>query len=528
MKKNLKLLLIALLGAVMLISGCKKDTILTYDGALKFTGLSEDFSIDYNDIYAMDAITVNVKNVSSEGEEALYEVTGILLDTLLAEHGYSQQDMGSIRLVAGDGYAIDIPQDIVQSKDIILAYIFDGEKLDDKAMPLRAAIDDVRSMYYASNLSEIQFSPAQEEAIEEDYSITKIVLMETACLDIDTKSYTYYDSEDTAVLAADLLGTYVVVKPEKVYLTASDGYEKTESFDVINDGYIKITGNDIPLFTGKDLPKGMNVKSIMNMQVGNISFVSAESCIAGIENKTVEDVAGAALDKVIEMAGLEGDYYVFIARDGFSVEVQAESLSDAVLYYSELGSCGVKFPEDYPRNYSLRNLIAIEIGTGESLADTSDTEDGSETDDKYSKDEEGTEDVDSISGIALQDWTIIFEGLSDGSFEMTSERAQRKLTLVDLHTERIKNDDAIPEDWQGYKLLDMLSFLKVVEFEGVIITAGDEYEVELTKDMIDEETILAVVKDGEALTDSDNLVQLVQNSEFATTWVKGVTKITVY
>jgi hypothetical protein len=44
---------------------------------------------------------------------------------------------------------------------------------------------------------------------------------------------------------------------------------------------------------------------------------------------------------------------------------------------------------------------------------------------------------------------------------------------------------------------------------------------------VDGETILAVVKDGEAMTEEDNLVQLVQNTEFATTWVKGVARITV-
>ncbi len=73
----------------------------------------------------------------------------------------------------------------------------------------------------------------------------------------------------------------------------------------------------------------------------------------------------------------------------------------------------------------------------------------------------------------------------------------------------------------------MLSFLKVKEFNALVITASDGFEIELSKEQIDDETILAVVKNGEPLTDTDNLVQLVQNTEFSSSWVKGVSKITV-
>lgn len=506
MNRNVRVILAAAIIIAVLFTGCKDDG-LSYEGELKFTGLDQEFSIAYNDIYAMDAVTATVHNTTSEGEERVNAVEGVLLETLLNEHGLSQNDFSSIRLVAGDGYAMEVTADILAEKDIILAYKFDGENLEEKKMPLRAAIDDVRSMYYVSNLAEIQFSKLDTASSAD--GINKIVLLETVYLDLETQSYTYYESEDEAILAVDLFDIYLDAEPEKVYMIANDGYEKTESYNVLKDGYIKITGEDAPLFTGKDLPIGMNVKYLMNLQTGNVSFASVESASVVFDSKTVNEKEGVPLDELVDMAGLTGEYYILTANDGYSVEVSRNSLADAVVYIRDDGSCAAKFDEVYPKSTSVKYLVSIELGNGENCVTGQNTA-------VVEEDEEET-----------AAWTITFEGLSDGSFDMTSDKAERKLELVELHTERMKDDVVYPEDWKGYRLLDVLAFLNVEEFDYVTIVAGDGYEVTLDKETIDDETILAVVKNGEALADEDNLVQLVRNTQFATTWVKGVATIII-
>lgn len=504
MNRNVKVVVMIAIMIAVLSTGCSNS--LSYEGELKFTGLDQEFSVAYNDIYAMEPVKATVENLTSDGEERMNEVEGVLLESLLNEHGLSQKDFSSIRLVAGDGYAMEVTADILNEKDIILAYKFDGENLDEKKMPLRAAIDDVRSMYYVGNLAEIQFSQLNTEASAD--GINKIVLLETAFSDLETQSYTYYDSEDEAILVADLFNIHLDVEPEKVYMAANDGYDKTESYDVLKDGYIKITGEDAPLFTGKNLPIGMNVKYLMNLQAANASFVSIESASEVLSIRTVGDKEGVALDELVDMAELVGEYYILTANDGYSVEVSRNSLEEAVVYIRDDGTCAAKFDEVYPKSTSVKYLVSIELGNGENSTT------GENTAIVEIKEEEAA-------------WTITFEGLSDGSFDLTSDKAERKLELVEMHTERMKDDVVYPEDWKGYRLLDVLEFLHVEDYEYVSIIAGDGYEVVLDKETIDAETILAIKKDGEPLSDEDNLVQLVRNTQFATTWVKGVTTIII-
>lgn len=506
MNKNFKVILATAIIIVTLLSGCQ-DSALRYDGELKFTGLENEFSVAYNDIYVMDTVTASVNNITSDGEQRVNEVEGVLLETLLNEHGISQKDFSSIRLVADDGYAMEVTADILVERDIILAYKFDGENLDEKRMPLRVAIDDVMSMYYLSNLAEIQFT--QLDATLSADGIYKIVLLETAYSELETQSYTYYDSEDEAVLAADLFSMYLDEEPEKVYMMANDGYDKTESYDVLKDGYIKITGEDAPLFTGNNLPIGMNVKHLMKLETGNICFASVESASEVIDNKTVNSKDGIAFDEFLDMTGLIGEYYILTANDGYSVEVSRSSLQEAVIYIMDDGSCAAKFDEVYPKSTSVKYLVSIELSSGENSAT------GENTASLESKEEESVA------------WTITFEGLSDGSFDLTSDKAETKLELVDLHTERMKDDVVYPEDWKGYRLLDALEFLHVDDFEYLTIVAVDGYEVILDKETIDEETLLAIQMNGEPLSEEDNMVQLVRNTKFATTWVKGVATIII-
>ncbi|MBS7526901.1 hypothetical protein KHM83_09445 [Fusibacter paucivorans] len=543
MTKQFRRILVLLMTCAMLMTGCQsadsqtaktaettsapaaaeqttEGVSLHYEGSLKFTGMAEPFEVAYDDIYAMPFVETSVHSVSSSGEEADNTVKGVLLETILAEHGMSQKDFSTIRLIAGDGYAIDVTADLLNNKDIVLAYEFDGAALEEKEMPLRAAIDDVRSMYYVSNLVEIA---AISEGVEAMESVpARMVMLETAYASgIETEPFTYYESEDKSVLMSDLVDAYVSEGKGNPAFKANDGFEKSEDYDVVYNGYLKITGEDAPLFTGKDLPKGMNVKSVMTLGVGDTTFISVGSALAyGQMNGTVGDVEGIKLIDALTAAGIEGDLFKFSDNTGYEVEITKEELASGILRLSDDGTAAAKFDESMPKKYNVKHLLTIEAVAGEATMEAADV---SETTDTANVSTEGT---DGDAAVELPEWTVTFDGLSDGSFDLTSEKAARKLTLISLHTEHTKNDEKKPNDWEGYRVLEMLEFLHVEDFSALVITAGDGYEVELPKDQIDEDTILAVIKNGEPVK-ADNLVQLVQNTEFSTTWVKGVVKITV-
>ncbi len=503
---------------LMLVVGCS-EALPSYEGSLELTGLKENVSIAYNDIYAMESVTKEVESVSSTGEEAIDTVKGVLLNTVLQGIGEAKEDYSSIRFIAGDGYAISVPIDIIMNKEIVLAYEFNSELLIDKEMPLRVAIDDVLSMYFISNLVTIEFSNVKiKESTSKDQMI---ILLETAIADLPSEDYMYYEDNDQAILVSDLFEALSVEEVDEANFIAVDGHEKSESMSVLKEGFIKYTGKDAPLFTGLDLPKGMHIKSIMKMTVGTQEIVSINSSIATLKNITIDNNKGVILSELVEMVGLKAEYYVLKASDDYSMEVADDALKTAVAYISDTGTVTVTFDSSDPKKATVKNLLMITAGDGSNVTTFS----NDVSDETGSSDKENSEDSKTDSSEEIL-WTISFDGLEDGAFDMTSDRAQRKLELISLHTERMKDDITYLEDWEGYKVLDMLDFLHVEEFNSLIIIAGDGYEIELNADQIDDETILAVTKDGEAL-ESDKLVQLVQNTQFATTWLRNVVKIII-
>lgn len=533
MKKNI--IVAAMLLAIVMLAGCNNTTPaedsygeattakaekttaaspesandLTYEGSLKFVGLDKEFEIPYNDIYAMTPVTMDVSHISSSGEVSEQTVTGVRLEDLLQANGGSKAGFGSIRFTAGDGYAISMPAEVFADKDIILAWAFDGENLDDKKMPLRVAVNDERSMYFVANLVEVAFEAASEMGATL-LTGDKVVFMESAFTLMETEDFMYYDSNDLAVSAKSLAKSYAEDHIDAIEFVASDGYAKSESFDVFAEGFIKINGEDAPLFTGLDLPKGMNVKYILKMVTADATFMSVNSGFdsAEIENVELDGDAGVKLSDLVAMAGLEAASYTITATDGYAKDVTQAELEIGMAYVNNDGTVTIKFNDDNPKKSKIKNALTIVAASGAPI--------------ESSEDKEATEEVEDVSG-----WLVTFDGLSDGAFDFDQDRAERKLEKVALHTEKMKDDVAKAEDWEGYRVLDILEWLKVDDFSSIIVVASDGYEVELVKDMVDEETILADVKNGEAMTDADNMVQLVQNTEFATTWVKGVAKIIV-
>ncbi|SHK23133.1 molybdopterin-dependent oxidoreductase [Paramaledivibacter caminithermalis] len=122
-------------------------------------------------------------------------------------------------------------------------------------------------------------------------------------------------------------------------------------------------------------------------------------------------------------------------------------------------------------------------------------------------------------------WTINIEGIKDEAISFTNIDGE-KVGLKEIKAIMKKKDGSETEQtWKGYGLKEVLDYLKAEEYSAVVVEAGDGYSKELPKDLVmSEETILGVIKDGEALED-DNKVQLVVNGKGSNWWIKGVAKI---
>jgi hypothetical protein len=308
------------------------------------------------------------------------------------------------------------------------------------------------------------------------------------------------------VTVADLLEIAGVTSEDDLSFVSSDGYEKTETMEIFKQGYIKFTGEDAPLFLDPDFQKGMYIKYIMKVEAGDKTFASVASAMTAFGTTEVNGKTGVSMVDFIEMVGLDASSYVFTAADGYAVEVPSESLADGVLYINEEnGSACMKFTEENPGSWGMKDVLTVSPAEGTSTSAEASI-DNSEMD--------------------LAEWTITIEGLSDGDFDFTSDRADSKITLVELHTDKEKNEEVFPEDWTGYPITEILAWLHVDTYSSLTIVASDGYEIEIPASEIDDESIIAITKNGELLAD-DIVVQFVQNTQFATTWIKGVAKVVI-
>lgn len=505
MKKISKVIL--LLIVVFSLAACSETEVLepeiSYEGNLAIAHNDQVIEIPYNDIYSMEAETVDMIGISSSGEEENYNFTGVKLNDVLADYDMSQNDFSFIRLEAGDGYAIDVPNKILEERDILLSYKQNGEVLEERKMPLRSAIEGERSMYYVSNLTNIELV---DSSVESESNLESIVFLETAANLLDLKEYTYYESVDSAFEVVNLLEIFSDADVESIEFIAVDDFNKTEMMDVVNQGYLKMTGEDSPLFLVPDLPKGMHTKNILTMNAGDAIFMSLESGLEHFENVELNEHSGILAKDILSFVELESESYIVEAIDGYTVEIPHNDLIQGIISKDE-DMYRVRFPEELPSKYNLKEILSINPTSTQKV-------------------EQVEEDSDDQVTLTTQ-WEIVVSGLSDGSFPMTSERASSKLELVTVETSVVRNDQNVSESWQGYKVLDVLDFLKVDDFNSLEFIAGDGFSVEIPAEEIDENSILAVVRNGEEMTESDNLVRLVLDSPVSSNWIKGITEIVV-
>ncbi len=234
------------------------------DGDVTITGeqLKNDF-----EPYEVEAISV-----SSSGEEKKTHAIGVKLETILEKYGASQKNYGAVVTTATDGYSIEIPDGILQTRDIVIAYEVNGE-----AQHPRTVVPDERAMYWSKFLSRIEL--ISSDAVEKA-TISSILLLDTMIENLQdiSEDYKHYDSMNKAIPIQKMLDRYVPEKTDFVAMKSVDKLSKNEKYDNFTAEYIMYTGveREIPLFVGPDLPEGMRVKQLLSVQIGETVIVSMD------------------------------------------------------------------------------------------------------------------------------------------------------------------------------------------------------------------------------------------------------------
>jgi hypothetical protein len=225
-KKSLILYFCIIFAIVFLLAACGRQSNELAPGSADKSSLEssqglvlshngKDVNVSLTQIMQLNEVTRDVTAVPKDDEEKkARNVKGVLLEDVFQNYlGISQKDAGSIRLEAGDGYAIEVAADILQTKDIILAYEIDGKPLEDWEKPLRSIVPDVFEMYWVKNLIRIEVTDPREQA-----QVKRIIFLETRISEIESIDYAYYEENSKAVKISDLLFTLLKQNYRTMYL----------------------------------------------------------------------------------------------------------------------------------------------------------------------------------------------------------------------------------------------------------------------------------------------------------------------
>jgi len=363
-KRLIFVVIAAFLTMSLLFAGCSGNAARSdaasaesSDEILTIVWQGEGTIISISEIMDLNAVEREAVTIDSDNKESIRQVKGVLLEELLEKYlAISLSDIYSIRFTAGDGYAIEVPPEIVREREVILTYEMDGEQLEEKKKPLRAVIPDERSIYWVHNLIEIELIEGHD--IKE---ITGIVFIDSLVKVLETQDYDYYGSSDRAVLTADLLMEFREEQEQDfIIMLSSDGLEKNEEKEIFKNGYLKITGDGVPAFLDPELPNGMWVKNIFALFYGQTAYVSAFQSMSMFENVEAEGKSGVHLENIVKEAGLaESENYILRALDGYTVEISSEDMGRGLIYIDEGQQLNVYF-EDLEGSYSIKDLLSIE------------------------------------------------------------------------------------------------------------------------------------------------------------------------
>ncbi len=242
----------------------------TFATTITIQGLGdEDIVFTEEEVKSYPVFEAEVESTTSSGEIKTATIKGTLIADMLSDKGYDISDYESLKIVAVDGYEILVPVDVLSNRDIILAYEEDGEEYDQFGA-FRSIVPDERAMYWVRGVNVLNF-----EGIVASSDMSQITFLDNLDKVVTLEDYVYYESVDKAVKISDLFDKYVDLgDATSGTLIASDGLEDDKDLDTLADGYLKLTGENAPLFTAVDMPKGMQIKEIVYLKTGDTCFAS--------------------------------------------------------------------------------------------------------------------------------------------------------------------------------------------------------------------------------------------------------------
>ncbi|MEG1584634.1 MAG: molybdopterin-dependent oxidoreductase, partial [Anaerovorax sp.] len=339
MRKNIVLIsLMLLLLASVLFSGCQNDATSSkeYDYGqqeILITGLEEkEFTITVEELTRLDSVTEKAEANRFNGESVKIKAHGPTLNTFLKQYGKKQSDFAAIRFTASDQYAIAVPNEILQKRDIILTYADGGNPLIKEDQPLRAVIPGERAMYWVRMLKRIDFETEAGAAVS-----SHVVFLDNAVKSLPFIAYKDGTDRGNGVKTKALIEKYANREDvSNVYLTGGDGLKKNEIADTFLSAYVKYTGTDTPKYLAPHFPEGMEITNLLSFSYGDTTFYSLEEGMNVLKKREINGYVGIGFSDIIkEIPFQSGLYYIVTDGNQNQIKLTEEQLGQGVFYTQE-------------------------------------------------------------------------------------------------------------------------------------------------------------------------------------------------
>ncbi|MBS6342133.1 MAG: alkaline phosphatase family protein [Eubacterium limosum] len=261
------------------------------------------------------------------------------LSAVLKHFDLEPSDFGSAVARASDGYAVEISEDMLWQKDVVLVF-----EADDRRLSLRVYVRRERAMYCVRDVVSLTLLPRAEAV-----PVESVLFFDTAVQGMKKEPYIAYGEDAEAIKAADFLDGYFEEKPEFIKAEMVDGLVKREQYSVFSKGFLKLTGKNAIQFTAPDLPAGMRMKGIQTLYVGKTASVSLKMAFEKSERK--ELLGRDFLEDILPAA----DRLKLTGTDGTRVEIDRQDALGARFYQETNGTASCEI-----NGKTFKNILKLE------------------------------------------------------------------------------------------------------------------------------------------------------------------------
>ena len=152
--KKLGLLTLCIL--VLTACGGKADISDYADAPITVSGLlDEEFTVTPHELAALDCVSRTATGATAKA--GTVNAYGPLLDTFLAQYGYTASDFYKIRFLCADDYKAVLRDEYLTDYEVVMAVSYGSEPLPENMRPLRLLIPDGESNKWAYAVTRIEF-----------------------------------------------------------------------------------------------------------------------------------------------------------------------------------------------------------------------------------------------------------------------------------------------------------------------------------------------------------------------------------